>query len=420
MLGHNRSLPNPFPDFVPGEGQTAADDKQIESLIRLYVQTILEENDSEVDERGDLYVGDAGISFMFWKLHTSEQTHSMFPKALDYALALMGNAKQKCRPHLKRSAERFSFICGNAGIYAISAAISAALGNTIALTKDLDIFKTGIPSSMEKMHTKTGCDDFMQGRAGYLAGCYWLNEVLGRKEIPDETVIAICQMIVKSGREYSKIRKSQSPLMYQHYGTQYLGASHGICGILHMLLDSPWFRTTPISATEDVIRDIKTSIDLFVKLQDSLGNFPVSMEDLCTGRDPDRRLLHWCHGAPGAVYLLAKAYLIFKDETYLTAIRQAADLVWVRGVLRKGPGICHGVASGGYVFLLLFRLTNEMLYHYRALKFMEVLTDADYQEQARMPDRPHSLFEGVAGTVCFLVDLLNPEQASFPFMDVFH
>ncbi|KAH8405079.1 hypothetical protein KR009_006952, partial [Drosophila setifemur] len=26
----------------------------------------------------------------------------------------------------------------------------------------------------------------------------------------------------------------------------------------------------------------------------------------------------------------------------------------------------------------------------------------------------------VAGTVCYLVDLLEPEQAYFPFMDVFH
>jgi len=40
--------------------------------------------------------------------------------------------------------------------------------------------------------------------------------------------------------------------------------------------------------------------------------------------------------------------------------------------------------------------------------------------RARTPDRPHSLYEGVAGTVCFLVDLLEPEQAYFPFMDVFH
>ncbi|XP_022214380.1 lanC-like protein 3 homolog [Drosophila obscura] len=419
MLGH-RCLPNPFPDFVPGEGQTAANDKQIKSLIKLYVETILEKNDSDVDERGDLYVGDAGISFMFWKLHTSEQTRPMFPDALQHALALMGNAKEKCKQHLKRASDRFSFICGNAGIYAVSAAISAALHDTNTLSMDLDIFKTGIPSSLEKLHTKTGCDDFMQGRAGYLSGCYWLNEVLGRKEIPDDVLISICQKIVQSGREYSRIRKSQSPLIYQHHGTQYLGAAHGMCGIFHMLLDSPWFRTTPISAPEDVVRDLKISIDLFVRLQNSVGNFPVSMEDLSTGRDPDRRLVHWCHGAPGAVYLLAKAYLIFNEEKYLTAIRHAGDLVWNRGVLRKGPGICHGVAGGGYVFLLLFRLTNEMMYHYRALKFMELLTNPVFQEQARMPDRPQSLFEGMAGTVCFLIDLLDPERASFPFMDVFH
>ncbi|XP_017144814.1 lanC-like protein 3 homolog [Drosophila miranda] len=419
MLGR-RYLQNPFPDFVPGEGQTAVSDKEIKSLIKLYVKTILEKYDTVADDRGDLYVGDAGVSFMFWKLYKSEHTRPMFPDALEQAVAFMSTAKEKCKPYLKRSSECFSFVCGNAGIYAVSAAISMAVEDTKTLASDLAVFKTGIPASLEKMHTKTGCDGFMVGRAGYLSGCYWLNEVLGHKEITDEDVISICQMIIASGREYSKIRKSQTPLAYLYHGTQYLGAAHGMCGIFHMLLDSPWFRTIPISAPKDVLLDIKISIDLFVELQDSVGNFPVSMEDLLTGRDPQRRLVHWCHGAPGAVYLLAKAYLIFNEEKYLNAIRLASDLVWNRGVLRKGPGICHGVASGGYVFLLLFRLTNEMMYHYRALKFMELLISPIFQGEARMPDRPYSLFEGVAGTVCFLIDLLDPDQASFPFMDVFH
>ena len=28
-------------------------------------------------------------------------------------------------------------------------------------------------------------------------------------------------------------------------------------------------------------------------------------------------------------------------------------------MLRKGPGICHGVAGSGYVFLLLYRITGD-------------------------------------------------------------
>ena len=30
-----------------------------------------------------------------------------------------------------------------------------------------------------------------------------------------------------------------------------------------------------------------------------------------------------------------------------------------------------------------------------------------------------SLYEGTAGTACFLADVLNPEDAEFPFFDIF-
>ena len=88
-------------------------------------------------------------------------------------------------------------------------------------------------------------------------------------------------------------------------------------------------------------------------------------------------------------------------------------------MLRKGPGICHGVAGNGYVFLILYRLTEDMNHLYRATKFMEFLTNEMFIKEARTPDRPFSLYEGLAGTVCFLVDLLEPKTAQFPFMDVF-
>ena len=43
----------------------------------------------------------------------------------------------------------------------------------------------------------------------------------------------------------------------------------------------------------------------------------------------------------------------------LLTLRKAANLCWERGLLRKGPGVCHGVAGTGYVFLLLYRLTGD-------------------------------------------------------------
>ena len=46
-----------------------------------------------------------------------------------------------------------------------------------------------------------------------------------------------------------------------------------------------------------------------------------------------------------------------------------------------------------------------------------IFTDV-FNEGARTPDCPFSLFEGIAGTVCFLNDLMQPCKAEFPFSNV--
>lgn len=91
------------------------------------------------------------------------------------------------------------------------------------------------------------------------------------------------------------------------------------------------------------------------------------------------------------------------------------------------------------MFLILFRLTHDLKHLYRAGKFADFLTSKEFLQEADTPDTPFSLFEGKrslvlksdrckvmenpfffsSGSVCFLIDLLQPEKASFPFMDVF-
>jgi hypothetical protein len=47
-------------------------------------------------------------------------------------------------------------------------------------------------------------------------------------------------------------------------------------------------------------------------------------------------LVHWCHGAGGTVYLLARAHLTWGGDAYLTSILRAGECVWSRGLLKKG------------------------------------------------------------------------------------
>lgn len=68
----------------------------------------------------------------------------------------------------------------------------------------------------------------------------------------------------------------------------------------------------------------------------------------------------------GVAYLFAKAYLTNKKPQYLDTCIRSGEVVWQKGLLKKGPGICHGVAGSAYVFLLLYRLTGNSKYIYRA------------------------------------------------------
>jgi hypothetical protein len=71
------------------------------------------------------------------------------------------------------------------------------------------------------------------------------------------------------------------------------------------------------------------------------------------------------------------------------------------------------ISGNGYAFLHLYQATGNQKYLYRAAKFAEFCFDFGHHG-CRIADRPLSLFEGLAGTVYFLSDLLNPDSAKFP------
>ena len=55
-------------------------------------------------------------------------------------------------------------------------------------------------------------------------------------------------------------------------------------------------------------------------------------------------------------------------EAYLTAAERCGQVVWSRGLLKKGYGLCHGVAGNGFTFLQLYRLTGQPYHLHRAIK----------------------------------------------------
>ena len=359
------------------------------------------------DLDGGLYVGACGVAYMLWKA----SSHLPELNLMDIANTLATSHLASCPP---TTAKNGGFLLGNSGVFAVNAAIAKAKGDQNTVNQLLLAFKQLSKHFLPPDPLGVGSDEMLVGRAGYLLGHLWIQQEINETVLSQEEIFSLCKIMVESGRSYSQQVRSPCPLMYQYYNTQYLGAAHGLAGILQALLSFPeFFKYQP-----DAEKNVKNSVDYLLQLQSSNGNFPCAMDELGeNARDPRDELVHWCHGAPGTVYLLARAYLVWKEEKYLSALIKSAEVCWEKGLLRKGPGICHGVAGTGYVFLLLYRITNNKLYLNKAISCANFLYNPEFR-QARVPDCPLSLYEGWAGTVCFLLDLLKPDKAAFPFSEV--
>lgn len=207
-----------------------------------------------------------GIAFMFLRLcQTNELVRETF--AQENAQRYINRAKRNARHYSRSRDERCAFLCGNAGIYAVSAAISELNQNRDTLQQDLKDFEQGFEACKPIDYNTNGGDELLVGRAGFLSGVYWLNETIRPKPFSSEAIIELCESVVQSGRKYSKQRRSVFPLMYQYHKTEYLGAAHGLSGIFQMLLQSPWFSSDPSSAIpipKDYEADIKNSVDAFL------------------------------------------------------------------------------------------------------------------------------------------------------------
>lgn len=405
----SRYFKNTMADFVPGTRVSPLiDAEHWKTVITNIVDNIVKKMPPTFENcDGSLYVGCAGVAYMLYYVANSEpfadKRQDFLTRArnyIDVSLSYAFNKKNNDPPP--------AFLLGNAGPIIVGSMVYADIGEKEASDELLKKLLALAASCGPVNYLPNGSDELLVGRAGFVSGAYAINRKFG-EVVPQSTLHKLHKSTVRSGRIYSGQHGSPCPLMYAYYGTEYLGAAHGISGILQMLLCMPSFLTSDPEAE----RDIRACVDYLVDLQNTLGNIPAALNET------DTHLMHWCHGAPGVVYMFAKAWLVWKDQKYLQACQRCAEITWQKGLLRKGPGICHGVAGSGYVFLLLYRLTSDERYLHRALKFAEFLLTDEFQQGARSPDTPYSLYEGLAGTVCFLTDLLQPHRAEFPLSDVF-
>uniref|UniRef100_A0A3Q1GDQ9 Glutathione S-transferase LANCL1 n=1 Tax=Acanthochromis polyacanthus TaxID=80966 RepID=A0A3Q1GDQ9_9TELE len=390
-----RALRNPYPDYDGSpastqalfdiEGKLTSEFAQQLSSKICELLAVMENGLKSADPRNcTTYTGWAGIALLYLHLHNVFRDPSFLQKALEYV-----SRSLKC---LTRRHD-VTFLCGDAGPLAVAAVVYHRLQRMQETDECINSHfdECGLP------------DEMLYGRMGYLYSLVFINQQLGQDRIPLQYIQQISEAVVASGEHLSrKFRvQNQSPLMYEWYQEQYVGAAHGLAGIYYFLMQ----------VQQHVHRLVKPSVDYVCHLRFPTGNYPP-----CIGDDRDL-LVHWCHGSPGVIYMLLQAYKTFGVPQYLEDALYCGEVVWRYGLLKKGYGLCHGAAGNAYTFLALYRHTQDPKHLYRACMFADWCMNYG-KHGCRTPDTPFSLFEGMAGTIYFLSDLLQPMKARFPAFEI--
>ncbi|KAJ7250599.1 hypothetical protein C8J57DRAFT_1078520 [Mycena rebaudengoi] len=251
----------------------------------------------------------------------------------------------------------------------------------------------------------------------------------------DESIAQLVASIVARGEsgaaayaaEFPRGWTGRSPaLMWRWHEKRYLGAAHGVAGILHVLL------LCPADVIQPHIPAILSTVEWLLDCQDANGNWPTKAPT-STDRSSavaENDVVQWCHGAPGVLLLLCTVLRCCASPAnpllrkVIAAVQHGAALVYRHGLLSKGVGLCHGVA--GNVFSLLAvsdvldrsqSCTNKGMfvpgndyYLTRAVHLAHLATGHEAltaQGLMRVPDHPWSLYEGMAGMCCAWAEVLR-------------
>ncbi|XP_031375300.1 lanC-like protein GCR2 [Punica granatum] len=336
-----------------------------------------------------LYTGALGTAYLVFKAYEITRNEN--------DLKLCSEIVRAC-DSASRSSRRVTFICGQAGVFALGAVVAKHAGDDRLLNHYLTQFREiRLPRDLP--------NELLYGRAGFLWACSFLNKHIGKDTISTAHMRPVVNDIIKMGRQLAKNEKC--PLMYEWHGKKYWGAAHGLAGIMHILMH--------MELKPDEVEDVKGTLRYMVKNRFPSGNYPSS-----EGSENDR-LVHWCHGAPGVALTLVKAAEVFGSKEFLQAAMEAGEVVWNRGLLKR-VGICHGISGNTYVFHSLYRLTGNAEYLYRAKAFACFLHDRALglisEGKMHGGDRPYSMFEGIGGMAFLFMDMIDPSKARFPGYEI--
>ena len=137
MSNPKRYFINKFQDY---DGKSTFSDQDWNSKINSTVNIVAERQPPSIrDADGGLYVGISGIGYMFYHVSQSSTLSVEKAKYLKRGLEYIEPSLEYAERHRDDKSQKSAFLLGNAGVYAVAAALYNAVGKShVSLGKVVD------------------------------------------------------------------------------------------------------------------------------------------------------------------------------------------------------------------------------------------------------------------------------------------
>lgn len=327
----------------------------------------------------DMYFGSAGILWALDRLKTFG-----YSSELDYESLI-----EEClKRHLCQDLSYYtpsSYFLGELGVRLIKHQVAPSDENAAQLVR------------LAEEGCKTKGMDPMLGLPGMLVGLSLVD-----LDEPKVTLIlkrGVLRLLDGLTSSLKQAESGQKSPLSDATGRFYLGAAHGIAGVLYSCYVAS-AKVGDKSNIELIRAQARNLLHRMSILSENRVNWPTELGGV-------KLVAQWCHGAPGIITSLAP---IFRptDEREVEILEQAGHLIYEAGPLRKGVGLCHGTAGNGFSMLYLHRLTGKKAWLERAQTFaMNAISQHEEIRQVTLPR--HSLWTGDLGLAMYLLSFSCPE-----------
>ena len=403
-----------------------------------------------------LYTGIGGYLFVIIRIIESEKILEKIKKNLNLEKNYFFEIGLKLEKliwenFVKYDNNDFSYFLGKTGLVILSIKFNFYLKNE----KKIFFYFEKIFEIFENFENEEIEYEVLYGVSGFLIALLDISDFLNKnlkntkiffefnKKLNSSIIYLFEKILEKGISNFKNSKKKNFRLLFLFCKKEYLGAAYGLLGILFSLL-------LFLQKKKNLFLKLKKKKIYFKAIFDSLyfcsffqneeGNF------FSSTNSKNDILIQFCHGAIGAVFtfLLAnqikKNFSDFLNENfsnflkkneyfidYLKIAEKSAEIIYKKGILKKGFNLCHGISGNCYAFLFFLKFDfiekkKKLEFFQKALKFLNIKTNKKFSENFQnlkngRGDFIYSLMEGLAGDICLECDMIEGNYR-FPCFDI--